>query len=542
MAEPGRDLETTPDLTNQTVGDFVVLRKLGQGAMGQVYLARQQSLKREVALKFLRRDLADSVTALKRFQAEAETVARITHANIVQVYAVGEFEGLRYMALEFVDGRNLREYLARKGPPDLPIALSILRQIASALQRASEIGLVHRDIKPENILVTRKVEVKVADFGLSRYFAGETQPLNITQSGMTLGTPLYMSPEQVQGKSIDHRSDIYSFGITAFHLLVGQPPFTGATPFDVALKHVQEAAPHLQTLRPDLPAGLCDIVQRMMAKQPEARYQTARDIIRDLAKVQKGLPIPAVELSVSQPLSLNTSTSTNTMRPLSTQMNTVGSAMSPIVPTAATTSPGTWAIRLLAVALLIPIGFGGWWLYDQTHRPTEAKPIVGLPDVRPPSLIVSQRERELSAKIKERSLSAKDFMEASTELGLLYVRDRRLDDAERVFKALEQDRPGPVPKIQGPPLPQLVSKFGLGIVLAYRDKAADSNAMIVTAQNLGGRIAQNTLDDFLMRHPDFSEALANALHRNAQNLSLDKLPSNLEWLRTPAGISRGPKS
>ena len=158
------------DLTGKTVGDYQVLRKLGQGGMGAVYLARQVSLKREVALKFLRKDLAENAVALKRFQAEAEVMARVTHANIVQVFAVGEHDGQKYMALEYVEGRNLRDYLERKGPPDLPVAISILRQVAAALQRASEIGIVHRDIKPENILITRKVEVKVADFGLSRYF------------------------------------------------------------------------------------------------------------------------------------------------------------------------------------------------------------------------------------------------------------------------------------------------------------------------------------------------------------------------------------
>src|SRR6188472_769350 len=208
-----------PDYSGTIVGEFAVLRKIGQGGMGQVYLARQQSLKRDVALKILKADLAENVTALKRFRAEAEAVARITHSNIVQVYSVGDEKGLHYMALEFVEGRNLRDYLARKGPPELPVALAIIRQIAAALQRANELGLVHRDIKPENILVTRKAEVKVADFGLSRFFAGDAASVNLTQSGVTLGTPLYMSPEQIRGEATDHRSDLYSFGVTCYHLL-----------------------------------------------------------------------------------------------------------------------------------------------------------------------------------------------------------------------------------------------------------------------------------------------------------------------------------
>src|SRR5262245_11537338 len=211
--------DPAPDHSGRTLGDFLLLRKLGQGGMGQVYLARQQSLKRDVAVKVLRPDLAADATSLQRFRAEAEAVARVTHANIVQVYAVGEEAGVHYMALEYVDGRNLRDYLAKKGTPDLPLALAVMRQVAAALQRASELGIAHRDIKPENILSTRKGEVKVADFGLSRAFAGEAPAMNLTQSGITLGTPMYMSPEQVQGHPVDHRSDIYSFGVTCYHLL-----------------------------------------------------------------------------------------------------------------------------------------------------------------------------------------------------------------------------------------------------------------------------------------------------------------------------------
>src|SRR5215469_233950 len=223
---PSERLEA--DQTGKTLGDFRLLRRLGRGGMGEVYVAEQSSLKRKVALKLLRADLAADANALKRFKAEAEAVARATHANIVQVYAIGETEGLHYMALEYVEGKNLREYLEKKGTPEALVALSIMRQVAAALQRASELGIIHRDIKPENILVTKKGEVKVADFGLSRIFADNQQPLNLTQSGVTMGTPLYMSPEQVEGKPVDPRTDIYSFGVTCYHLLAGRPPFRGA--------------------------------------------------------------------------------------------------------------------------------------------------------------------------------------------------------------------------------------------------------------------------------------------------------------------------
>src|SRR4051812_4331359 len=277
------------DLTGRTLGDFHVLRRLGQGGMGQVYLAEQVSLKRKVALKILRPDLPSSPTALQRFRREAEAVAQATHANIVQVYAIGDQDGIAYMAMEYVEGRNLREYLARKGPPDVPLALGIMRQVAAALQRAGELGIIHRDIKPENILLTRKGEVKVADFGLSRCLAGDRQALSLTQSGMTMGTPLYMSPEQVEGKPLDPRTDIYSFGVTCYHMLAGHPPFQGQSPFEVALQHVRSDPAPLSGIRPDLPAGLCAVVHKMLAKDPAQRYQTGRELLRDIGLLREGL-------------------------------------------------------------------------------------------------------------------------------------------------------------------------------------------------------------------------------------------------------------
>jgi serine/threonine-protein kinase len=179
VADSPREPEV--DLTGTTLRDFHVLRRLGRGGMGQVYLAEQISLKRKVALKILRPDLAANVKALQRFKREAEAVARATHANIVQVYAIDAENGIHFMALEYVEGRNLREFVERKGPPDVYVAISIMRQVAAALQRAAELGIIHRDIKPENILLTRTGEVKVTDFGLSRCFAGDAPPTSLTQ-------------------------------------------------------------------------------------------------------------------------------------------------------------------------------------------------------------------------------------------------------------------------------------------------------------------------------------------------------------------------
>src|SRR5207302_5935246 len=165
--------------------------------------------------------------------------------------------GKHLMALEYVEGRNLREFLEKKRTLDILLGLSIMRQVAAALQRAGELGILHRDIKPENILLNRKGEVKVADFGLSRVYAEEQPAVHLTQPGLTMGTPLYMSPEQIQGQPVDPRTDIYSFGVTCYHMLTGQPPFRGQTALELALQHVRTEAAPLKEVRPDLPEELC---------------------------------------------------------------------------------------------------------------------------------------------------------------------------------------------------------------------------------------------------------------------------------------------
>ena len=175
---------------------------------------------------------------LARFEAEATAVAKLTHPNIVHVYTLVTVGPVRFIAMEYVEGTNLREYIVRKGALDLPLALSIMRQAGQAIGAAGEVGLIHRDIKPENLLLTRKGRVKVADFGLCRDLGADR--LHVTQPGTTMGTPLYMSPEQAQGQPLDHRSDLYSLGVTFYHMLTGEPPFRADSAVALALKHVNE--------------------------------------------------------------------------------------------------------------------------------------------------------------------------------------------------------------------------------------------------------------------------------------------------------------
>lgn len=273
------------DLTGQTLADFEVERLLGHGGMGEVYLARQRSLDRSVALKVLRPELLDNPTYMSRFESEAWAAAKLNHPNIVHIYTLGGTEGLKFIAMEYVQGTNLREYLARKGVPELPLALSIMKQTALAVGAAGEVGLIHRDIKPENLLLTKKGQVKVADFGLCR--TPDAEKLHLTQPGVALGTPMYMSPEQVQGHALDQRSDLYSMGVTFYHMLAGIPPYSGDSPVALALKHVREKPVSLAVHRPDLPKPLVDLVMKLMEKDPKDRFSSAAEVLRELASVRE---------------------------------------------------------------------------------------------------------------------------------------------------------------------------------------------------------------------------------------------------------------
>jgi serine/threonine-protein kinase len=275
------------DLSGRQIGNFRFLRRLGKGAMAEVYLAEQWQLKRWVAVKVLKPELAGDGTYLRRFELEAQAAAKLVHANIVQIHEVGEADGLHYIVQEYVQGQNLRDWLARNGPPLLQPALSIMRQIAAALSKAAEQGVVHRDIKPENIMITSAGEVKVADFGLARVLSENGAAATaLTQIGITMGTPLYMSPEQVEGRPLDHRSDLYSFGVLCYHLLTSKPPFTGDTALAVAVQHVKNQPTALETLRPDLPPALCRVVHQMLAKDPDERWGSCRELLRELYRIQ----------------------------------------------------------------------------------------------------------------------------------------------------------------------------------------------------------------------------------------------------------------
>ncbi len=280
-------------LIGRRLGDYQVLRKLGRGGMADVFAARQLSLGRDVALKVLKSEFAHDKDYVERFRREARAAAKLNHPNIVQVYDVGSVESLHYIAQELVDGENLREELSRVGSFALRDAIEVLVGVAAALEVASEAGITHRDIKPENIMRSSRGIVKVADFGLARLGADSgVSRADLTQAGLTLGTPRYMSPEQVQGHVADVRSDLYSLGVTMYHLLAGRPPFEADDPLALAVLHLHEVATPLDRARgrqeirgrqgsgkPDLPEWLIAIVNRLMNKLPRDRFQSPSELL-----------------------------------------------------------------------------------------------------------------------------------------------------------------------------------------------------------------------------------------------------------------------
>lgn len=272
------------------LGPYAIVRKLGSGGMADVYFAMHEELHRPAAIKVLRPSLAVDQSNLQRFMQEARAAASLVHPNIVQVYDVGQkddvgnHKSVHYIAQEYVAGTNLRQYVEQHGTLSFRAALSVLLQTLAALKKSSSAGIVHRDIKPENILLTGDGDVKVTDFGLARLLHDDPQ---LTRAGTTLGTPMYMSPEQLQDGEVDVRSDLYSLGVTMFHMLAGKPPFSGETPLALAMQHVQAAPPRLNDIRPDVPKPLARLVDRLLAKLPQDRFCSPDEVLDFLRAERK---------------------------------------------------------------------------------------------------------------------------------------------------------------------------------------------------------------------------------------------------------------
>jgi beta-lactam-binding protein with PASTA domain/predicted Ser/Thr protein kinase len=275
-------------------GRYRIQRKLGAGGMADVYLAEDQELGRRVAIKILNSRHGNDDQFIERFRREAKNAAALNHPNIVSIYDRGEAEDTYYIAMEFLDGRTLKELIVGRGAAPINVAIEYARQILSALRFAHRHGIVHRDIKPHNVLVDGEGRVKVTDFGIAR--AGTSQ---MTETGSIVGTAQYLSPEQAKGGEVDPRSDLYSLGIVLYELLTGKTPFEGDTPVEIAMKHLSTAPKPPSKLRPDIPPELDMVVLRALAKNPDDRYQSADEMEADLDRVARGARVSAATVDTA---------------------------------------------------------------------------------------------------------------------------------------------------------------------------------------------------------------------------------------------------
>jgi len=266
------------------VGDYEIIEKIGVGGMGAVYRARDLRNGRSCALKILPPSLAKDEKYLKRFIHEAALASKILdHGNIVKGLGAGHASGFYYFVMEFVDGENIHQMLERVGRFPEGTALKIIVPIVRALHHAHQHGLVHQDVKPENIIIDRKGTAKLLDLGLARR-AGDLR-------NVRMGTPLYVSPEQIKGgHAIDVRSDIYSLGVTLFHMLTGAPPFAGKTDDETLKQHLEEAVPWPQDVVPELSEDVCMVISRMLTKEPDQRYPSCEEVLYDMEAVLDGRP------------------------------------------------------------------------------------------------------------------------------------------------------------------------------------------------------------------------------------------------------------
>ena len=283
-------------MIGRRLSHFETREAIGSGGMGVVYKAVDLRLQRTVALKLLRTDVGLDAESRRRFFREAQAASALNHPNIVTVYEVDSAEGVDFIAMEHLQGSSLDALIAA-GPLGLSPALGYAVQVADALASAHAAGIVHRDLKPSNVIVTPEGRVKVLDFGIAKRLVAAPEGAELamptldlppqTDTGVVMGTPRYMSPEQAQGKKVDARSDIFAFGVLLYEMLAGRPPFTGDSLAGLLTAILRDPPPSLRSVRSELPAEVEEIVAKTLEKDPERRYQSMRDVLRELERLRQ---------------------------------------------------------------------------------------------------------------------------------------------------------------------------------------------------------------------------------------------------------------
>ena len=414
-------------------GRYKVVRKLGTGGMANVYLAEDQELGRSVAIKMLDDRHSQDEQFVERFRREAKNAAGLSHPNIVSIYDRGEASGTYYIAMEYLEGRTLKELLVARGPTLVPVAIDYARQILGGVGFAHRHGIVHRDIKPHNVVVAPDGRLKVTDFGIAR--SGTSQ---MTETGSIIGTAQYLSPEQAKGAEVSAASDIYSVGIVLYEMLTGSVPFTGETPLEIAMKHLSAIPEPPSEKRPEVPHELDSIVLRALAKDPADRYQSAEEMDADLARAARGQAVaPETEEAATQVLrgagatAIASAPTEITQRPVT--------IVPPTGPPPYTPPTGYYEydepIRgrsvwpwLLAAALVAAAIVAGWYVYTKIQDQLDQSKPVAVP------LVEGSVERLAVQKIAAAGLKYRVRRLPNDTVAIGRVYDQTPDPGERIDK------------------------------------------------------------------------------------------------------------
>ena len=267
-------------------GRYQIIEELGKGGMGKVYRVLDKKLKEEVALKLIKPEVASDKETIERFSNEVRLARRIGHRNVGRMFELMQDEGTHFITMEYVTGEDLKSFIRRSRQLTVGTAIAIAKQVCEGLAEAHRLGVVHRDLKPSNIMIDKEGNARIMDFGIARSLKGK----GITGAGMMIGTPEFMSPEQVEGKDIDQRSDIYSLGIILYEMATGRVPFEGDTALSIAMKHKGEIPKNPKQLNPNIPEDLSSVILKCLEKDKTNRYQTATEVRSELGKIERGIP------------------------------------------------------------------------------------------------------------------------------------------------------------------------------------------------------------------------------------------------------------